>query len=104
MKFVPFFFDGNRWFGKVTCSEEWFSLLATYDLEQVLTSKMAPQLELDELPPEYHFGAMEVRKEFLPMPSFGHRREHAPGTVSLEEWAKNRGMNLRNLSKQKPEA
>jgi hypothetical protein len=99
---APFFFDGNQWFGTVDSPEQLYKLLAVYDLESVLDAKMAPQSKIDELPRNYHMGAMDVRSG--DMPSFGFRREHIPGTVRLEDWAKNRGMNLRELAKARPEA
>ena len=103
MRFVPFFFDGNQWFGVVDSDEKWFELLGAYpEVDTILDAKMAPQSELNELPENYHFGAPSVRTGR--MPSFGFRREHTPGTVRLEDWAKTRGMNLPTLSDKKPRA
>src|SRR5574341_497453 len=102
MTFIPFFFDGNRWFGTVDSAEKWFELLTAYpEVDHVLDAKMAPQSEIDELPKEYHLGAMGVRTGRTP--SFGFRREHT-GDVRLEDWAKTRGMNLRALAVERPRA
>lgn len=99
-KFPTFFFDGNRWFGIIDSPARWFDLLASYnsdeDLQRVLDAKMAPQLEMHELPAEYFMGAGGVYQGDIP--SFGFRREHLPGTIRLEDWTKNRGLDLRELT------
>lgn len=95
--FIPFFFDGNQWFGKVDSVERWRSLLETYpDIDRVLDAKMAPMKEIVDLPAGYHFGVPDVQNGDTP--SFGFRREHLPGTTRLEDWAKARGMDLRWLT------
>ena len=63
---------------------------------------MAPVLEVDELPKDYFLGNMGVVAGDLR--SFGFRREHIPGTVKLEDWAKVRGMDLRAMAKRKASA
>jgi hypothetical protein len=107
MRFHAFFWDSNKWFGKIDSPERWFNMLTHVlrdeaDLDRVLEAKMAPVAEISELPPEYFIGNMHVNDGELR--SFGFRREHIPGTVKLEEWAKARGMDLRELSKQRPRA
>jgi hypothetical protein len=97
------------WFGKIDSVERWLDML-TYvvgpgghfdvdKLERVLEAKMAPIMEIDELPNNYFIGNMDVNTGDLR--SFGFRREHIPGTVKLEEWAKARGMDLRAMAKRK---
>ena len=101
--FVPFFFDSNSWHGVVDSPEKWFELITAHsDLDRVLNAKMAPQSEIDRLPSGYHFGALDVRTGGLR--SFGFRREHAPGTVRLGDWATRHGMNLHALAKKRPRA
>lgn len=101
--FVPFYFDGNKWFDVVDGPEKWWSLLQSYDGDiDLLLGRacMAPQSEVDALPEEYHVGqARDVRSGRLP--SFGFRREHT-SKVTLGEWASNRGMDLRALAKKRP--
>lgn len=82
-KFIPFFFDGNQWFNTVDSPDMWKNLLKTYELEKVLDAKMAPQ--------------SDTRKASIA--NFGFRREHHGGTVRLEDWAKQQGMDLRELAK-----
>lgn len=99
--FPVFYFDGNEWFGVVDCAERWHDLLATYATDEeglslVLSATMAFPMDVKELPREYFIGAAAVHEGALP--SFGFRREHGPGTVQLEDWAKNRGMDLRALA------
>ena len=102
MKFIPFYFDANQFFGTIDSTKEFHRLLGYYDLETVLDCKMAQVMEIDELPKNYHMGSMGVRSGDLR--SFGLRREHIPGTVTLEDWAKNRGMDLRKLAETRAEA
>ncbi len=99
---IPFWFESNSWFAAVNTEELFFDLLSYHDLEEVLDAKMAPMTEIiGELPENYYkMEAPEVRAGLLP--SFGYRREHLPGTVRLEDWAKNRGMDLRELAKKRP--
>lgn len=98
--FPVFYFDGNEWFGVVDGPARWHDLLTSYstdeELAQVLSARMAFPLDVKELPREYFLGAGTVHEG--EMPSFGFRREHVSGTVQLEEWAKNRGIDLRALA------
>jgi hypothetical protein len=98
---VPkFYFDGNEWCGVVDSSVRWFDLLASYPADEglvsVLDAKMAPSLEVQELPRNYFLGATPVHDGTIP--SFGFRCEHLSGNVRLEDWAKNRGCDLRALA------
>lgn len=96
MDFVPFFFDGNRWFKLVNGVKRWRDLLHIYKLEDVLDAKIAPLKDIKELPAIYHFGTPRVRTGEIP--SFGFRREHIDGVTSLEEWAESMGMDLRTMA------
>ena len=74
---VPkFYFDGNEWFGVVDSPTCWFDLLASYPADEglvsVLDAKMAPSLEVQELPRNYFLGARPVHDGTIP--SFGFRR------------------------------
>lgn len=100
MRFVPFYFDSNSWFGPVDNAMKWVELVAAQGLDDVLNAKMAPVMEIDETPEKYHLGSMDVRSG--KMRSFGFRREHQNGTVTLEQWSKNRGMDLRGLGESRP--
>lgn len=102
MRWTAFFWDANQFFGKIDSVEKFQELLSYYDIERVCDAKMAPVMEIDELPPNYFFGTPGVTNGELR--SFGYRREHIPGTVRLEDWAKTRGMDLRKLAERKPEA
>ena len=99
MTFAPFFFDGNSWHGRVDGPEKLAELLRWYDVEDILRAKIAPVSEIAELPADYHLGAMGVRTGA--MPSFGWRSEHT-GTVTLVEWARNRGIDLRAMAEKIP--
>jgi len=111
MSFVPFYYDDNVWFGVVDSAETWRKLIAaqmqargeTYAeaVQGLLDAQIAPVLEIDELPRNYHMGAMGVRSGKLR--SFGYRREHT-AKPTLDEWAKARGMNLRKLAEERPQA
>lgn len=108
MKFHPFFWDSNMWFGKIDSVQRWLDMLThvvgtdVEKLDRVLEAKMAPVMEIDELPNEYFLGNNDVNTGDLR--SFGFRREHIPGTVKLEEWAKARGMDLRALAQRQAKA
>lgn len=107
MRFYPFFWDSNHWFGTIDSVEKFHEMLSHVlrtesDLDHVLSAKMAPVLEIDELPKEYFMGSGGVTSGDLR--SFGYRREHIPGTVRLEDWAKTRGMDLRKLSETQAKA
>lgn len=117
-KFVPFFWDCNRFFGLIDSADKWRELLSQYALKEgddrkeyyqtvgemfslkearnlILSAKDAPQSAIDELPTHYHFSASQVRDGKLR--SFGFRREHREGTETLGEWAEQVGMDLRKL-------
>ena len=100
MKVPVFYFDGNEWFGVVDSPERWLDLLTSYstdeELARVLDAKMAQAMDVEELPRNYFLGASAVHAGKIP--SFGFRREHLPGNVRLEDWAKNRGCDLRALA------
>lgn len=103
-EFPVFYFDDNAWFGIVDSLARWFDLLSTYAtdttadeaLDQVLSAVMAFPMD------EYFIEAGGVHTGDIP--SFGFRREHAAGTVKLEDWAKNRGTDLRALATGKARA
>jgi len=103
VKVPVFYFDGNEWFGVVDSASRWLDLLASYatdeGLARVLDAMMAPSMEVQALPRDYFLGADAVHAGKIP--SFGFRREHLPGTVRLEDWAKNRGCDLRALATKK---
>ncbi len=102
MSFTPFYFDGNQWFGVVDTPAAWQSLAATYLLDRLLSATKAPQSEMAHLPERYFAGAPGVLRGSLP--SFGFRREHQAGTLTLGEWARARGMDLRALADQRAQA
>jgi hypothetical protein len=80
--FVPFYFDGNQWWGVVDSLTKWYDLLGAYSIEDVLSAASADQ---------------GVRDHGRTMPSFGYRIEHSIGKVTLGEWALSQGMNLRHM-------
>lgn len=63
---LPFFFDGNQWFGLVDSRDQWDQLLRHYTLHEVLNALSSG-----------------VRGRALP--SFGFRVEHTE-PPTLEEW------------------
>lgn len=99
--FVPFFWDANKWFGKVESEDDLRVLLTYYDIDTVCDAKLAMQSNIDDLPQTYHVGAPDVRSGRTR--SFGLRREHR-SSVRLEDWALARGMNLRKLAEKVPRA
>lgn len=101
--FIPFFWDANQFFGTIDSVEKFHELLLYYDIECVCDAKMAPVMEIGELPPNYFLGTQGKVVDGK-LRSFGYRREHTPGTVRLEDWAKTRGMDLRKMADRKHEA
>ncbi len=99
-----FFFDGNRWTGKIDSRDKWWKLLAQYpDYDAVLKTRKAMVTDVSGLPNTYFMGAQSVRSGSVP--SFGFRREHRKGIgVTLEQWAQAHGINLRKLAERKPSA
>ena len=95
MDFIPFYFDSNRWFGLVDGPEKWFELIAAHegDTDRLLGALNAPLENIMSLPPFYHLDSPEVRRGEIP--SFGFRREHLSGTITLEAWSDRVGMDLR---------
>lgn len=94
---TPFFFDGNQWSGAVDSVAKWRLLVSAYPvLDKLLGAKMAPHGAIRALPVEYHLAAPDVTHGA--MPSFGFRREHLDGTVTLGEWARAQGMDLRAMA------
>jgi hypothetical protein len=94
---TPFFFDGNQWSGTVDSAAKWRLLVGAYPvMDKLLSAKMAPQGAIRALPIDYHLAAPGVLDGA--MPSFGIRREHIDGTVTLGEWARAQGMDLRALA------
>ena len=93
MTFPPFYFDGNRWSGKVDSDARWCELALAYegDVPRVLRARNAPRAELAALPANYHLDAPAVRDGDLE--SFGFRREHVGG-VTLAAWSRARGLDL----------
>jgi len=103
VRWFSFYWDANQFFGEIDSADKFQELLRYYDVDQVCDAKMAPILEIDELPHDYFIGT-KSRVVDGTLRSFGYRREHVPGTVRLEDWAKTRGMDLRKLAERKPEA
>jgi len=89
MKWIPFYFDGNLWFGVVDSPAKFKELLAAYkgDLALLLDrAKRAPVEGVAKLPRSYHLGAA-ARTRTGEMPNFGFRREHIiDGTQTLGQW------------------
>jgi hypothetical protein len=85
----------------VDSAEQWQSLLRVYKLEKVLAAMMAPIGDIINLPPMYFVGSPGVHSGKIP--SFGFRREHQGGMVTLEQWASGKGMDLRALANETKE-
>jgi hypothetical protein len=99
--FQPFYFDANEWFGVIASDEDWLSLVDDYrsegcELDILLGARMAPKDQIEQLPTYYHLDAPLVRTG--EMPSFGFRREHLEGVIRLEDWARERGVDLRAIA------
>jgi hypothetical protein len=92
--FAPFYFDGNRRFGLVDSPEKWAEFVFAYegDVGRLLEATQAPMADISSLPPAYHFGTPGVRTGEIP--SFGFRREHLAGTITLAAWAAEHEMDL----------
>ncbi len=96
-RFPAFYFDGNKWFGGVDSEEAWCELVSAYegDVQRVLGARNALHADLAALPENYHLDAPAVREGDLE--TFGFRREHKDGAVTLDEWARARGVDLAAL-------
>ena len=102
--FPPFFFDGNRYAKTIDTEEGWWELVAAYegDVDRLLAAKNAPLSDVVGLPSHYHLHAPDVQTGA--METFGFRREHHGGTLTLGTWARARGFDLAASAARRPRA
>jgi hypothetical protein len=87
MNIKAFFWDGDRCNGIIDSVERLHDVLDYYTIDELCNARQTIQL------PGSCVG-------YLGYPSFGYRNEHVSKT-RLEDWAKNKGLNLRAIAHRK---